>query len=352
MEFHELANLFPMMSDEEMKALRQDMRDNGYRVQYPVLLYEGKILDGRNRYTAATAEGIEAIYGDYQGDNALQFVISANLHRRHLSAAQRASIAGKVANMKLGEFHGNQSVSANLQTPKTSQAQAAEMMNVSPRSVATAKEIQREAPEVDKLVQAGSLSLNAAKDIARMSEEERAPIVDAIKKGEKPHVAYNGGQNEWYTPSEYIKAAKNVFGTIDLDPASSDIANKTVKAKTYYTKQDNGLEKEWRGNVWMNPPYSSNLIIQFVDKLSQSFESGDVKSAIVLVNNATETRWFGKLIKQASAVVFTSGRVKFLDPQGSPGAPLQGQAIVYLGDNPDLFISEFSQFGWGALCAG
>jgi len=164
----------------------------------------------------------------------------------------------------------------------------------------------------------------------------------------KPHVSYNSGNNEWYTPIEYIEAARAVMGEIDLDPASGEVANRAIKAKTYYTKEDDGLTKEWRGKVWMNPPYATDLIPKFCNKISQHYQRGDVPEAIILVNNATETSWFGVLIKQASAVVFPRGRVKYWTPAGEVGTPLQGQAVIYLGKAPDHFLGEFLPFGWGA----
>lgn len=164
-----------------------------------------------------------------------------------------------------------------------------------------------------------------------------------------PHVAHNSGNNEWYTPAAYIEAARKVLGAIDLDPASSDTANNVVKACIYHTAESDGLSKIWAGRVWMNPPYASDLVGRFAEKLAKHFDDGEVTAAIVLVNNATETAWFATLVSRASAVVFPRGRVRFWEPDGKAGAPLQGQAILYLGANPGDFLDGFDEFGWGAL---
>ena len=173
-------------------------------------------------------------------------------------------------------------------------------------------------------------------------------VVDEIQQ--KPHVSFNSGNNEWYTPAEYIEAARAVMGEIDLDPASSEIANQTVKAKIYFTAEDDGLRYSWDGRVWMNPPYSGDLIGKFTEKLTEHFTSGDITDAIVLVNNATETAWFQTMLDCASAICFLRRRVKFIDMEGNPsGAPLQGQAIIYFGNNPLGFHGEFEKFG-SVLC--
>jgi phage N-6-adenine-methyltransferase len=162
----------------------------------------------------------------------------------------------------------------------------------------------------------------------------------------KAHVSHNSGENEWYTPPEYVEAAREVMGTIDTDPASCDEANETVKAENYYTEEENGLVKVWGGNVWMNPPYSQPLISEFADTFAKKYNAGEFQQACVLVNNATETNWYQSLLTYAAAVCFVKGRVKFIDRNGdASGAPLQGQTILYFGSNEKAFANKFSEFG-------
>lgn len=172
-----------------------------------------------------------------------------------------------------------------------------------------------------------------------------AEVVDR-RSNPAPHVTHNSGENEWYTPAKYIGAARAVMGGIDLDPASSAIANQTVQAAMYYTAEDDGLSRPWSGRVWLNPPYAQPLIGLFCGALRDALESGAVAEAISLTNNATETAWFADLLANAAAVCFVRGRIKFVDMSGrESGAPLQGQAIVYSGPNVTEFGRLFSVFG-------
>lgn len=161
------------------------------------------------------------------------------------------------------------------------------------------------------------------------------------------HLTNNSGNEEWYTPKEYIEAAREVMGSIDLDPASCDEAQKTVKAGTYYTKQDNGLFKPWFGNVWMNPPYSAGRVEYFIRRLVEQYADDNVKSAIVLVNNATDTDWFQTLMYVTSGLCLVRSRIKFnVNATKKLGTPLQGQVIAYVGtDHCEKFYSVFRKFG-------
>ncbi len=161
----------------------------------------------------------------------------------------------------------------------------------------------------------------------------------------KPHVAQNAGDSEWYTPAEIIEAARAVMGGIDLDPASTETANQVVGANRILEAQDDGAAQEWAGRVWLNPPYSQPAVGDFCKRLVDELGAGRVTEACALVNNATETEFFQVLARAAACICFPSGRVKFWHPE-KVSAPLQGQAILYLGPNRERFFEQFKGFGF------
>jgi len=188
--------------------------------------------------------------------------------------------------------------------------------------------------------------------IAKIEPAQFEAIIDSARgKITSPsikavHVSHNSGENEWYTPPEIIEKARRVLGCIETDPASSVIANEAIKAKWFYTADDNGLEQVWRGGVWMNPPYSQPLVSEFCRAFLEKYNASEFTGGLVLVNNATETNWLQPLLIECSAVCFIKGRLKFIDASGEPsGAPLQGQCILYFGNNIHVFIKEFSTIG-------
>lgn len=177
-----------------------------------------------------------------------------------------------------------------------------------------------------------------------------AALSDATPEAEKAakndHRIKGTGLNEWYTPAEYLDAAREVLGGFDLDPASSAQANETVGAKNFFTIDDDGIAQPWQGSVWLNPPYSQPAIAQFSEKLASEWESGHITAAIALTHNYTDTAWFQRLAKACSAICFTRGRIGFLNPEGKKAAPTQGQAFFYFGQDVDTFASQFGAIGF------
>lgn len=172
------------------------------------------------------------------------------------------------------------------------------------------------------------------------------PFVETIKQPEqRPHMNVLLNEDvEWYTPPEYIEAARDILGEIDLDPASNPTAQQIIEAKLHYTKDTNGLAHEWRGKVWMNPPWG-RICADFVSKLVRHYETGDVTEAILLLNsNSNETEWFQPLWDHT--LCFSRGRINYYTADGERGAgSTHGSVFVYLGPNWISFAQRFAEFG-------
>ena len=164
--------------------------------------------------------------------------------------------------------------------------------------------------------------------------------------GTHNHRAQGSGENEWYTPKEYIEIARKALAQIDLDPASSEIAQRTVKAKRYFTKEQDGLTKKWERRVWLNPPYSQPAVQQFIEKLVSEVQAKNVTEAVLLTHNYTDTEWFHIAASACALICFTRGRIKFVNAEGEMCAPTQGQAFFYYGKRPQSFKRAFEKIGF------
>ncbi len=173
------------------------------------------------------------------------------------------------------------------------------------------------------------------------SETPAAPVDDTVDIPVSFRSDYDS--DEWYTAEEITRTAHHVMGSIDLDPATCELAQTVVQAGTYYTKVDDGLAQPWTGNVWLNPPYSAPQV--WIDKLFAEMASGAVTQAIVLVNNATETAWFQRLLTESKLVCFPARRLAFWRHDHSNAAGRQGQALFYFGNRAEQFYSAFSATG-------
>lgn len=176
-EFHPYAELFPMLPDEQLNDLADDIAAN--RQTVPGLLFEGKIIDGRNRYVACQRRGIPFKYELFKGteSEALIKVVSLNIHRRHLDESQRAMIAAEIANLKQNRTPKQPaSIEAGV-----SQTSAAEMLNVSRSSVQRAANVLKDGvTELVEKVKSGEISVSEAEKIAELPKTKQVRL---IRKG-------------------------------------------------------------------------------------------------------------------------------------------------------------------------
>ena len=187
-EVHPAAEIFPLLNADGISELADDIERNG--LQLPIVLCDGKLLDGRNRLAACTLVGVDPEFVDYDGDDPVGYVVSLNLHRRHLSPSQRAIIASRIAELTHGGDRRSDQA-ANL--PLETQAAVAEKLKVSPRSLRTARRIIKSGtPELVAAVEAGETTLNAAaKIIAIPRKEDRVRVAFNAPKDVRDEVFKN-----------------------------------------------------------------------------------------------------------------------------------------------------------------
>lgn len=149
---------------------------------------------------------------------------------------------------------------------------------------------------------------------------------------------------EYYTPSNIIESARFVMGSIDLDPASSEQANKIVRAKKFYTEQDNGLGQPWFGNVWLNHPFGRTANRIWIKQLCMGHADGRINQAMCITYACTSENWFQPLFDYP--MCFLSPRTNYYLPDGSIlKGVTKGSVVTYLGPWKRIFLSEFTQFG-------
>lgn len=201
----------------------------------------------------------------------------------------------------------------------------------------------------------GELSVNGSQ--TRIVERKGALYEMAVggfsrntPDGVQAATAEDGGGSEnydsdaWCTPAFLIEMAREVLGEIDIDPASNEFAQKTVQAKCWYGQEDDGRTKPWPGRGWLNAPYSMPLVEQFVDKLLEEYDVGQLTAALAIFNNNTETEWCQKVLRRFPAC-FPDRRIPFEHPERDASGTRQGQVIFYLGGDVELFAQVFSRLG-------
>lgn len=175
MKFHAFAEVFPLLSEDNLTELAEDIRANGLRE--PIWLLDGQVLDGRNRFLACQKAKVKPRYRDYTGNDPVKFVVSLNIHRRHLTDAQRAYAAAKISTLSKGRRELNP---PNDGFNSVTQEQAAELLSTNIRAVQRAKKVQEEgSAALNKAFQAGEVSLSRAALVVDLPKSEQLAAAKA-----------------------------------------------------------------------------------------------------------------------------------------------------------------------------
>ena len=214
-DIHPLAKIFPEIEGKALDALVEDINNNGQ--QSPAALYEGKILDGKNRYRACEQLGKELMVREYDGKDPIGFVLSINLHRRHLDTSQRAMVAASLANLKVGTNRFNKKNGTSIEV-------ASELLNVGRASVERAKIILGSGDaDLIKSVQAGEVTVSEAAVQVQQQQE-----VQEQQGTQQQSSNDNTGSNTVNASDRYDKAEENLIKK--LQGLSVDVADASAKA--------------------------------------------------------------------------------------------------------------------------
>ena len=159
--------------------------------------------------------------------------------------------------------------------------------------------------------------------------------------------------SEWVTPQGLISSVRSVMGNIDLDPASSELANERVQARMWHGEDDDGLKSEWAGCVWLAPPPvppegvpKGRWIGQWVSRLLHWVSSGAVTQAVLMVEPVLSEEWMQDALKQATAVCLCEGALPF-DVHGDEGVETKNgkRVLLYFGHRSGAFADEMEPYG-------
>ncbi|NHZ34470.1 ParB/RepB/Spo0J family partition protein [Massilia rubra] len=220
-ELHPLCTLFPRLSGSQFDALKRDIAAHGLR--QPIVLHQGAILDGGNRYRACLDIGTAPRFIELDGIGAAAYVLSANLHRRHLSPGQQAAIVASAqdwsqAQRSGGDRTAGQGARLHLDTV----AERAARAGASIRTQKMADKVARAAPELAKMVGRGELSLPAA------HERLAAPPSPSAAQPDSSGTAAHGARPDLLIELEAADKEIRRLGALVLELSTSDLAQQVA----------------------------------------------------------------------------------------------------------------------------
>jgi ParB-like chromosome segregation protein Spo0J len=268
-KFHPLAEAFPLINGDEFEELVADIHKNG--LLQPVIMHEGKILDGRNRWRACQRLGIPHTEKKFTGEDPAAYVWAINAVRRQLTASQKALAATKLVTAKAGE---------NQHTPEgasVTRAEAAKLAGTSKRTVDRAKKVMVEAiPEVVAAVESGELSVTTAERISGLSEQEQMSVMATTPPAQLARVVPDGRVHKadpdalpattTLTPEEEAEMNQQV----SLGPGRGYVGAKTKLTRQLEASSAEGAKlrtKTWAENREVIPELDSEQLDAFVKDL-------------------------------------------------------------------------------------
>lgn len=315
---HPAAAAFPRITDHDREQMRASIRMHGLH-ELPTLDSEGQVLDGVSRIDVCAELGIPYDVNVYDGDP-VAFVLAKNLTRRHMTAGQRAAIADEIARLPRHRPAGVSRVHT--------QSEAAEMMGVSRATVQRVASVRlRGREDLVQKVAAGTITPTEAVEIA---------------EGKKTK---SGTGDEWYTDVPFLSLCREIMGLgpdekFDLDPFSCALANERVRAKKFFTIEDDALDPltVWPTGLqtaFMNAPNSKTTLC--VKRWLEWHAAGGTVHSMQISNSATSDRWVQEAMIDAAldkaVVCFPAGRYAFVDGDGvkAKSGGRSGQIAIYRG---------------------
>jgi hypothetical protein len=199
------------------------------------------------------------------------------------------------------------------------------------------------APEEDELDPPMELEQVADQFPHELTPTDKALLSNSTPAAPRVNAGlFTSATPEWYTPKHIVDRVIRVFdGYISLDPCSNsnDPGTANVPALDYWTQADDGLLQPWHGSVYMNPPYG-DVIGEWVERMCDAYESGEIDAAIGLLPGRIDTAWFQLLNRYPICCV--RGRLRFSGSENSAPFP---SVVVYLGRDINAFIAQFRDIG-------
>jgi len=251
---HPIANVFPMMSDLEFEALKEDIKTHGQLE--PILYWKEMLVDGRNRLKACEELGIEAREVELTDEtDPVDYVISHNLHRRNMSETQRAIVGAKLATFKHGQVGNGRKVDPQICGSTFTTEEASRLVNVSERSIENAKRVIADGSKtLVEMVERDELKVSAAEKLIKSTPDKTQQEVIAKRGAEAVKEANKSQPKKQQQPKTQIITASDSLVWEDVPDSEDD--SKVLEFKKFWSKC-NDLSKRavW---VWLRDNYEGS----------------------------------------------------------------------------------------------